>query len=160
MGDLSLPADPAGPAVEVAAPRVGRDRRRRPTPMLSRYWLRGRRRSGGRRAGEDANVYVDRYSRGETLALLWLVSASILDLVLTLAHIDAGGGEANPVMGWFLTRFGTLGFVVSKLGITAAAGLFLLVHCRFRGSFRGLCLLGVMYAGVLGYHVLAILDRG
>ncbi|MEM6569485.1 MAG: DUF5658 family protein [Planctomycetota bacterium] len=159
MGELIVPADQAPPVEASVFPRTGQGRRRRPTPMFSRYWLRGRRRSGGRRPGEGENVYVDRYSRTETLALLWLATASVLDLVLTLAHIDAGGGEANPVMGWFLTRFGTAGFVAAKLGITFAAGLFLLLHCRFRGSFRGLCLLGVMYAGVLGYHFVAILDR-
>ncbi|MEM6289474.1 MAG: hypothetical protein AAF845_20210, partial [Bacteroidota bacterium] len=71
MGELIVPAGQPASVDAPVVPRTGQDRRRRPTPMFSRYWLRGRRRSGGRRPGEDENVYVDRYYRTETLALLW-----------------------------------------------------------------------------------------
>ena len=90
--------------------------------MISRYWLRGRRRSGGRRPGENEGVYVDRYSRAEAAALLWLLFASAADLALTLHHVSLGGGEANPVMDWFLVRFGVAGFAAAKLGLTVVPG--------------------------------------
>ena len=138
--------------------RTGTDRRSRPTPILSRYWLRGRRRAG-RRNGESQNIYVDRYSRTETLLFLWLLVASITDLALTLIHIRAGGGEANPIMAWCLAAGGTPLFISAKLGLTGLAASFLLLHARFRIARPALFCLGLMYAAVMGYHVLAVLDR-
>lgn len=148
------------PTTVASAPcaRSVRDRRSRPTPILSRYWWTGRRRAG-RRDGELQNVYVDRYSRIETLLFLWLLGASILDLVLTLVHIRAGGGEANPLMDRCLDAGGVPLFVSAKLGLTAVASFFLLLHARFPIARVSLFALGSIYACVLGYHVLAILDR-
>ncbi|MEM8710256.1 MAG: DUF5658 family protein [Planctomycetota bacterium] len=148
--------DPAADAV----PRAREDRRRRPTPMLSRYWLRGRRRQAGRRAGDVAHVYVDRYTRAETLLITWLLISSAADLALTLLHLSQGGTEANPIMDWFLVRGGTAAFVAAKLGLTAIPGLFLLLHVRFRGTRIALVGLGAMYGVLLAYHAVAAWDRG
>ncbi|MFT6107469.1 MAG: hypothetical protein ACJA2W_000376 [Planctomycetota bacterium] len=139
--------------------RVFTDRRQQPTPMLSRYWLRGRRRQAGRRAADVQHVYVDRYTRGEIALLLWLTSASLADLGLTLLHIHQGGGEANPIMGWFLVQGGTAAFAAAKLGLTAIPALFLLFHARFRGTRVALFGLAGMYAVLLAYHAFAAWNR-
>jgi len=139
--------------------RARAERRKKPTPIMSRYWLRGRRRRGGRREGDVEHVYVDRYTRVETAAVLWLLFASLSDLGLTLLHISDGGGEANPIMGWFLLRGGAAGFVLAKLALTAVPALFLLLHARFRGAWPALVGLSAMYVCILGYHAVAAWDR-
>lgn len=146
-------------ASEGAVERVFTDRRSRPTPMLSRYWLRGRRRQPGRRAADAKHVYVDRYTRMETAIVLWLVLASVADLGLTLLHLQQGGTEANPIMDWFLVRGGTAAFVAAKLALTAVPAGFLLLHARFRGTKLALCGLAGMYAALLAYHAVAAWDR-
>lgn len=127
------------------------DRRQRPTPLLSRFWLVGRRR-GGRRAGEATDVYVDRYRASDWLLVGGVFVLSMLDLVFTLIHLRAGGREANPIMAWAL-QGGTETFSLLKLGVTTIGLFVLLLHMRFR-RVRGLlmCML-VLYLGVMGWHL-------
>src|SRR6188508_1918482 len=75
----------------------GPDRRRRPTPMISRWVLVGRRR-GGRREGERAFVYVDRPGAWAFAGFFAILGLSILDAAFTLALLRHGATEANPVM--------------------------------------------------------------
>lgn len=158
---LGMESMGAGPAARASTtPRARVDRRRRPTPILSRYWLRGRRRQAGRRAEDSPHVYVDRYSKAETVLIAWLLFSSAADLLLTLLHLSQGGTEANPIMDWFLIRGGTGAFIAAKLGLTAIPGLFLLLHVRFRGTRIALLGLGAMYGVLLAYHAVAAWDRG
>ncbi len=138
--------------------RTGVDRRSRPTPMMSRYWLRGRR-QGGRRSGETRNMYVDGYTREEGLLVILLVAAASADLGLTILHLAAGGAEANPVMDWFLAAGGIPAFAAAKILLTVGAALFLLIHARFRGTRPALWGLGAMYVAIMVYHVVAYIDR-
>jgi hypothetical protein len=108
----------------------GTDRRGRPTRLLSRYSFVGRRR-GGRRTEENRNVYVDRFAGTEWALAIGIFALSMLDLVFTLVHLDAGGKEANPVMDWFLTWGGTDAFSIAKVLFTVIGLLVLLVHVRF-----------------------------
>ena len=138
--------------------RAGADRRRRPTPMISRYWLHGRRR-GGRRDCERRGIYVDRYTRLESVLVLWIAAAAVADLVLTLLHLSEGGEEANPLMAWFLEVGGVPAFTAAKLTVTAGAALFLLWHIRFRGTHLALWVIAAVYGALMGYHLYAFLDR-
>lgn len=131
--------------------RNGPDRRRRPTPMLSAYWLRGRRR-GGRRDGETRDVYVDRPSRSEWALAIAIVALGLIDAAWTLAHLGRGVPEANPLMAWAWESGGTLGFVTLKLGVTALAAGFLLLHSRFRLTRALLPLTVAAYVALLGVH--------
>ena len=127
------------------------DRRRRPTPLLSRHWMFGRRR-GGRRAGERSRIYVDRYTATEAFLFLGLFALSAIDLYLTLVHLDAGGSEVNPVMAWFVRHTDTTGFGVAKMSGTVFGALLLLIHIRFTGVMRILQLLVVGYLFLLVWH--------
>src|SRR5262249_8539328 len=129
------------------------ERRRRPTPALSRFWLRGRRR-GGRRSGEQVDIYVDRYAATEWACLLGLLALTIVDCVWTWAHLARGVDEANPVLAWAWWRFGLVGFTALKLGVTLGGVFVLLLHARFRWTRRLLPLALVVYALVLGVHAL------
>ncbi|MFT7461858.1 MAG: hypothetical protein ACI9EF_000192 [Pseudohongiellaceae bacterium] len=119
--------------------------------MLSRFWLRGRRRQG-RRDDEQEHIYVDRYTFREWGPALALVLLSATDLVLTLLYIEQGGEEANPVMRLAIEA-GIPVFVTVKLGLTALGALFLLIHSRF-GWIRWVpWTLLSLYAALMGYHV-------
>ena len=101
------------------------------TGLVSRYWLFGRRKMG-RRDGEVGDIYVDRYTVKEWLLVGGILVLSILDMVFTLIHLDAGGTEANPIMAWTLEWGGQNGFKTVKLVTTLLGLFFLLVHVRFK----------------------------
>jgi len=138
--------------------RRGQDRRRRATPFFSRYWLVGRRR-GGRREDESGDIYVDRYSRGEWLLAGGILLLSVLDMIFTLVHLDAGGTEANPVMAFTLAQGGYALFKVVKLATTVLGLAVLLVHVRFR-RVKGLLIFAfVLYAGLFLFHIYLVALR-
>jgi hypothetical protein len=125
-------------------------RRAKPTAFLSRHWLIGRRRDG-RRAGEDIDIYVDRYTIFEWLIVLGVFVLSIADLILTLIHLSHGGAEANPIMA-LAFRGGNVTFGTIKMGVTAACLILLLIHIRFRRMCFFLAFSFLLYAGVFLYH--------
>jgi hypothetical protein len=138
--------------------RAGIERRRRPTPLLSRYLFIGRRR-GGRRPQETRNVYVDRFAAREWILAGGIFVLSMLDLVFTLVHLDAGGEEANPVMDWFLDWGGTDAFSVAKILFTVIGLLVLLVHVRF-DRVKGLMRFAFgLYAALFVFHLYVMYVR-
>jgi hypothetical protein len=139
---------------ETAIPSADRrriDRRQRPTPILSRYTLIGRRR-GFRRAQEGQNAYVDRYSHRLVLVAVTIIGLCILDALFTLLYIQRGGTELNPVMDWAI-RAGVTPFMAIKCGLTTLGVLFLCLHKNFR--LVKLLIGGVLgiYLALLGYHI-------
>jgi len=148
-------SDAAHAAAEGRQLRKG-DRRARPTPWMSRYWLTGRRR-GPRREDDPRDIYVDRYSRGEWLLVVGIVIACVLDLLLTLDYLDHGGEEWNPLMARALEH-GTGTFVALKLGLTAGCLLFLILRIRFRGVRRAVQFLLIAYLLLMGWHAVVRLS--
>jgi len=134
------------------------DRRSRPTPMLSRYWLFGRRRDARRDEG-SRNIYVDRYSGGELFLIFGVLALSVLDMVFTLFHLNAGGAEANPIMAWTLDVGGHSFFKFVKL-LTTFIGLFiLLVHVKFRRVKALLTFTFVLYSALFVFHLYLVYLR-
>jgi hypothetical protein len=132
--------------------RTGIDRRERATGVLSRHWLVGRRKVG-RRHGEASNIYVDRYTAWDWVLVLGVLGLSLLDMVFTLVHLDAGGTEANPVMAWALEWGGHDGFKAVKIATTIIGLLVLLVHVRFRRVRALLTVAFLVYAAVFAFHI-------
>ena len=145
------PADenPAG-----AERRERPDRRRRPTPMFSRYWLRGRRR-GHRRGDERVGGYVDRYRGLEWGLAVGIFLLSLLDLIFTLNYLERGGEEWNPLMAMALD-VSTRAFALIKMGITFLGALFLLVHIRFKRVRGLLAMVFGLYCLLTVYHLIII----
>lgn len=146
----------AGPPVEAPppsseGPRSGVDRRRRPTPMLSRFLLFGRRR-GGRRDGERERVYVDRPGAWVTVAFLAVCLLSVADAYLTLYELTHGATEANPVMRAAL-ELGTGGFVLVKSLMTVLAAAFLGLHKTWPLGRACLAVAVVVYLLLTGWHM-------
>lgn len=132
------PTDPSRPTADdgrIDDPRPddvreGDDRRRHPTPMVSRYLLIGRRRAG-RREGERTQIYVDRPGRAVLAAVAGVCMLSLADAFLTLRHLAHGATEANPVMRAAL-ELGDVAFIVIKTLATMAGAAFLGLHKTWR----------------------------
>jgi hypothetical protein len=140
---------------EITIQRFGGDRRRRPTPALSRYTFLGGRRHGPRRTADPQSIYVDRVGWSLASALIVIFVFHVLDALFTLAHIARGGSELNPLMGFFLEQ-SPGAFLAAKLSIAGLGLLFLGFHGRFPMVRKGIAALFVLYAGVVCYHVILI----
>lgn len=135
------------------------DRRRCPTPAVSRYAVWGGRRSTVRRGADTQAVYVDRIPPGILALILTVFSLHILDAFFTLFHVSRGGSELNPLMDYFL-RIGPSVFLATKLGLAAVGLVFLGVHFRWPYVRHGLTALVLLYAGVLCYHLVLLWKVG
>lgn len=125
--------------------RNGCDRRTRPTPPLSKYIFKGRRRQA-RRVCEEGNTYVDRYE----LRYLFIISAILVlcfaDAYLTLTLMRFGGCELNPFMLALMNKDIVLALVAKYL-ITVFCLIFFLVHKNF--MFMGRFRINTLIYGVL-----------
>lgn len=131
----------------------GPDRRRRPTPMLSRFLFFGRR-AGGRREGEQKFTYVDRPGVWILVAFAAVLALSLFDAWFTLELLKRGATEANPVMRAALD-LGDHAFVLIKTVITIVAAGFLCLHKNWPLGRVCLGLALVGYTVLMGYHLYA-----
>ena len=132
--------------------RRGDDRRRRPTPALSRYSLLGGRRAGDRREDGVAPHYVDRYEPLLAAALVAIAALCAFDAVFTLLYIQRGGSEANPLMAAVID-WGPRPFLVVKCVVTNAGLIVLCLHKNFRYVKQVIGALLGIYTLLLGYHL-------
>jgi hypothetical protein len=89
------------------------------------------------------------------LALLVFVG-SLLDVLLTLRHLQHGGQEANPWLALALT-YGTPLFLQLKIGMTGGGVWLLAAHQQFPLARRGLHGLTLGYGVVLVYPLVLCL---
>ena len=89
----------------------------------------------------------------EWALVLTLFGLSVIDWGWTVAHLQRGTPEANPLLLWALEAGGLAAFTAVKLGVTAAVSGFLLVHMRFRLTRALLPVALLCYAGVIGIHI-------
>lgn len=151
------PTEPAG-AFDVPEPppvREGEDRRQRPTPMLSRYTFRGRRRKIRRDREINGGYYVDRQSTFEVVAVLSLLVLTVTDALATLHILAKGGSELNPIMASTL-ELGDSYFLATKLSFSIVGGVLILIHTRFPGVRKALYALLSLYGAVVIYHAVLI----
>jgi hypothetical protein len=115
------------------------DRRKDPTPIISRFtFIGGRRKTVRRDTDKKEHIYVDLYSTRLLIAVVFLLILSCLDAFLTLQLIKKGSAvEANPLMAYVL-NYGTTPFTVIKFSITAFS---LTILCLFKNvKITRLCL--------------------
>ncbi len=130
------------------------DRRKSPTPVISRYtFFGGRRKAVRRESDKNRHLFVDLYSAGLLLYVLTLLCLSILDAYLTLVLIEKGKVvEANPVMAGFL-GYGIMHFTIVKFVITAAALIILTVLKNLRLTRLSLPFALYLYIAVIIYEI-------
>ncbi len=139
------------------------ERRLKPTPALSRYFLFGRRRVVRRASDERANRYVDRPAQRAILLAIFLFTLSVLDAVLSLRLFSLGTHyEANPLLAVSLNH-GVEVFLLVKLALTVAGTFVLLVHWNFVVA-GGVALatltrlLVSVYVGLIAYEILLLVQ--
>ncbi len=121
------------------------DRRKSPTPMLSRYALFGGRRRAGRRPGENDNSFVDVHGPALFAVVLGVVLLNFLDAWFTILFLSHGGQEMNPFVDEVL-QWGPWPFILLKSAGIGLCVLFLTLAKNFRIAKLGL---GVVLAGYL-----------
>ncbi len=132
--------------------RAPKDRRRQPTPGLSRFTLRGRRKTFRRKEDRERGGYVDRYHSGLLVLLTLAVGLTVLDALFTLMILDDGGWEANPVVRSAIQLYGDR-FWIWKFFLVSIPLTLLCIHSKFR--FVVPVILGIMTinALVIGYEI-------
>lgn len=111
--------------------RTLKDRRKQPTPAISRFTLRGRRKTFRRKEEQERDGYVDRYHSGLLILITLAVGLNVLDALFTMMILDDGGWEINPVVRSVIQlygdRFGVWKFVIVSFPLTL-----LCLHSKFR----------------------------
>lgn len=133
-------------------PPRGPDRRRQPTPRLSRWSFVGGRRRAARRAGEKAGSFVDVYEPSLLALVLWIALLNLFDTYFTIVHLQRGGVEFNPVAEQMLLS-GRTSFVVTKGVVIGVALLVLTVHKNYPVARTGLWLAAIAYTLLTGWHL-------
>jgi hypothetical protein len=129
------------------------DRRKRPTPVLSRYtFFCGRRSIFRRREDRLRSGYVDRYGHRLFTVLIGIVVLNIFDALFTHMILDCGGTELNPVAGWAITMFGNH-FIVWKLSVIGVGLLLLCLHSKYRLAKAVIAMTVILYSGVVFYQI-------
>jgi uncharacterized protein DUF5658 len=135
--------------------RRGADRRRR---VLRALWLGSfrKRRHGPRRAGEHGASAVDWHHPQWLAIAILIVAFSAGDALLTLALIDRGASEANPLMAPLVA--GSVGvFAMVKIGVTAGSVVVLTQMASIR-AFGRLPVGAVLYSAFVLYGVLLVYE--
>jgi hypothetical protein len=111
--------------------RTLKDRRKQPTLDISRFTLRGRRKTFRRKEDQVRGGYVKRYHSGLLILITLTVGLSVLDALFTMMILDDGGWEVNPVVRSVIQLYGDR-FWVWKFGIVSVALTLLCIHSKFR----------------------------
>jgi hypothetical protein len=112
--------------------RAVKDRRKQPTPVISRFTLWGRRKTFRRKKDQERGGYVDRYHSGLLILLTLAVGLTVLDALFTMMILDDGGWEIrNPAVRSVIQLYGDR-FWVWKFVIVSIPLTLLCLHSKFR----------------------------
>jgi hypothetical protein len=136
--------------------RMLKDRRVRPTPLISKFTFLGRRRTFRRKVDQQRGGYIDRYSSELFFFLILIAGLNILDAFFTMMILNAGGWEFNPIVDSVITLYGDK-FWVWKFAIVSASLMLLCLHSKFR--FVKAVILGItaIYIGIVLRHLSLII---
>ena len=133
-----------------------KDRRKQPTPGLSRYTFFGRRKTIRRKSEQRRGGYVDRYTSSLFFLLVAIVGLNVLDAFLTLLILDLRGWEANPVVSSVISLYGTK-FWIWKFSIVSVSLVLLCLHSRFKLVRELIVAIGCLYTMVVAYQIFLLL---
>ena len=136
--------------------RAGKDRRKQPTPAVSRYILFGRRKAIRRKEAQQKGGYVDRYNPVLFFFLISIVGLNILDAFFTLMLLDLKGWEVNPVARSVIDLYGTE-FWIWKFSIVSVSLALLCLHSRFRLVKEVIIGISCLYLVVVAYQIFLLL---
>ncbi len=132
--------------------RESTDRRRRPTPILSRYTFVGGKRRDSRRGEEATACFVDEWGAGLFGVVTCLAALNFLDAWFTIYLLSFGGKEMNPFIDAVI-QLGCWPFIfVKSFGIGICVAILTLTS-RFRIAKIGLATVMVGYTLLLFWHL-------
>lgn len=145
--------------------RIGSQDRRKNTIRTALYSLYRNRRSTVRRAEDSVlNVYFDKHEPWLIYLALGALLLSATDAYFTLALLQHGSFEMNPVMDYFIQKDSRLFFIV-KFTMTAACVFFVLVHknfsfLRFFKGYHVLLSAFTLYTILICYELSMLIQLG
>jgi hypothetical protein len=138
--------------------RMASDRRRnRLRTLFCSLYMRRRRQVRRHGCPSSSGYYLDVIERRIIAAAVAVMLLSCADSAFTLALLQRGAEEVNPLMR-YLIEINTGAFVGGKLTITAAGVLFLVAHGHFRlfrvlRGHHGLYVVLAVYLTLFNYQV-------
>jgi hypothetical protein len=131
------------------------DRRNKPTPMLSRHTLYGRRSCFRRTEDQRKGGYVDRYDCKLFIGLILIVVLNVLDAFFTITILENGGSEINPMFRWALDIYGDKVWSL-KLALVSCSAIILCLHSHFRLAKNSIFVIAFLYSGVVMYQLVLL----
>jgi hypothetical protein len=136
--------------------RTNKDRRKQPTPGLSRYTFFGRRNTIRRKLEQQRGGYVDRYSSSLFFFLVAIIGLNVLDALFTMMILDLKGWEANPVVRSVIGLYGTR-FWIWKFSIVSVSLTLLCLHSSFTLVREIIIAVSCLYVAVVAYQIFLLL---
>ena len=135
--------------------RAIQDRRKKPTPILSRYTLSGRRCSFRRAEDQRKGGYVDCYGQSLFFYLLVIAGLNILDAFFTIIILESGGWEVNPIVRWAIDSYGSNAWCL-KFAVVSCGAILLCLHSHFRMAKVSIMVIAVLFSGIVMYQLLLL----
>ena len=132
--------------------RLLEDRRKQPTPALSRYIVAGRRETIRRVEEQKKGGYIDRYSPVLLFFIVSILGLNVLDSLFTMMILDQKGIELNPVVQSLMDLYGH-NFWIWKFALVSFCLVLLCHHCKFRAAKKALIAICSIYLTVVLYQV-------
>ena len=138
--------------------RIGGQNRRKNSARTALHSLYRNRRGAVRRVDDSVvNVYIDKHEPWLVYLAIGALFLCATDAFFTLALLQHGSFEMNPVMDYFIQKDSRLFFIV-KFSMTAFCVLFVLIHKNFQflRIFKGYHVLFsafVLYSILICYEI-------
>lgn len=149
QGKCALVNEPGG-----VERRASPDRRQNHAKAFFVQFVKPRRRTAGRRSDESTGYHGDFHDSKLLLVVLLTMALCIVDAYATLALLQLGGVELNPLMRGLINS-NVWVFFVFKYLLTAACLAVLLSYKKFR-VYRNFTAMHTLY-GALAIYVLLVL---
>jgi len=137
--------------------RILRDRREQPTLALSRFAVKGQRRSFRRKEDQQRGGYVDRYGAGLFFLIVLIVGLNVIDAWLTMMILEDGGWEMNPIVRSAIQTYGDK-FWIWKFGIVSVPLVLLCLHSKFRSATVAILGVGIVYVAAILFQILLMIS--
>jgi hypothetical protein len=136
--------------------RILKDRRKQPTPALSRFILRGWRRDFRRKEDQERGGYVDRYGSGLLFLIVLIAGLNILDALFTMMILEDGGLEMNPIVHNAIQIYGDR-FWIWKFVMVSIPLILLCIHNKFRLAIPAMLGISAIYMTVVLFQIFLML---
>jgi hypothetical protein len=135
--------------------RTFQDRRRQPTPVLSRHTFFGQRRNIRRKEDCLKTLYIDRYSAFIFFFIVLTLGLNVLDSLFTIMILDLRGVELNPVVRSAMDLYGHQ-FWIWKFALVSFSLVLLCLHSKFTAVKGIIVSLSSIYLTVVLYQIVLL----